>query len=202
MIKLTKRQQEILDLIKSHKTETGYPPTRQEIAAHFGFKSANAAEEHLKALAKKGIIEMIPGASRGIRILGEEEENLGLPIVGKVAAGEPLMSASDIQGHCQIPPEFFSPKADYFLRVQGESMIEAGIMDGDLIAVHHQETANNGEIIVARVDDEVTVKTLKKGRSAKNLTLLPENADYEPIEIDLSAQAFSIEGIMVGVIRR
>ncbi len=202
MLKLTARQQQILDLIKTHIRQTGYPPTRVEIANAFGFKSANAAEEHLKALAKKGTIEMIPGASRGIRILGEEDESLGLPVVGKVAAGAPLISADHIQDHCAISPDFFSPKADYLLTVQGESMIDAGIMDGDLIAVHDSQQANNGDIIVARVDDEVTVKRFKSGDSTNHISLLPENRLFDPILVDLATQSFSIEGIMVGVIRR
>ncbi|MCY4045652.1 MAG: transcriptional repressor LexA [Cellvibrionales bacterium] len=201
MIKLTKRQEEILTLIKSHLRETGLPPTRAEIAKAFGFRSPNAAEEHLKALAKKGVIEMIPGASRGIR-LTQDDTPEGLPIVGKVAAGEPLISDSHIQSHCEIPPSFFSPSADYLLEVEGDSMVDIGVLDGDLLAVHNTNQANNGDVIVARVDDEVTVKRLKKHKESWKLSLLAENKAYSPIPVNLKTQSFSIEGIMVGIIRR
>jgi repressor LexA len=201
MIKLTKRQEEILNLIKSHLKNTGFPPTRAEIADAFGFRSPNAAEEHLKALAKKGVIEMIPGASRGIRLMQSDTPE-GLPIVGKVAAGEPLISDNHIQSHCEIPPNFFSPNADFLLEVEGDSMVEIGVLDGDLLAVHNTQQANNGDVIVARVDDEVTVKRLKKHKESWKLSLLPENKDYSPIPVNLKTQSFSIEGIMVGVIRR
>lgn len=198
MTKLTARQQEVLDLIRSSIDETGYPPTRAEIAKKLGFKSPNAAEEHLKALAKKGAIEIIQGASRGLRILGEE--NQGLPVVGRVAAGEPILAQENIEEYCEIPPSFFKPAADYLLEVHGDSMQEIGILDGDYIAVHKAETARNGDVIVARVDNEVTVKRYQKSRS--QVTLLPENAAYSPIEVDLKNQEFAIEGLYVGVIRR
>ena len=197
MTKLTPRQAEVLAFIKSYMSETGYPPTRADIAKELGFKSANASEEHLKALARKGAIEMIPGTSRGIRLPDEA----GLPIVGRVAAGNPILAQENIEDHCEIPPNFFHPRADYLLTVHGDSMIECGILDGDLIAVHKTEQANNGDIIVARIDDEVTVKRLKKSRSKFQISLLPENKDYSPIEVDLRSQSFAIEGLMVGVIR-
>lgn len=198
-MKLTKRQQEIFDLIKSHIEDTGFPPTRAEIAKVFGFKSANAAEEHLRALAKKGVIEIVAGTSRGIRV--PEVENLGLPLIGHVAAGYPVLAEEHIDDYCDIKPEFFSPPADYLLKVRGESMKNIGILDGDLLAVHRTSEASNGQVIVARVDDELTVKRLQKTRSPNKLVLLPENSDFAPIDVDLKFQAFAIEGIAVGVIR-
>jgi repressor LexA len=200
MIKLTPRQQQVLDVIKSHIDDTGYPPTRAEIARELGFKSANAAEEHLKALARKGAIEMIAGASRGIRIPGSEDK--GIPIVGQVAAGNPILAQEHIEDYCEMPSNFFRPSADYFLRVRGDSMIDVGIFDEDLLAVHRTSHAENGEIVVARIDDEVTVKRLKKTRSKFQVILLPENEDYQPIEVDLRHQDFAIEGLSVGVVRR
>lgn len=200
MIKLTARQTEVLNLIKRHINEAGLPPTRADIANELGFKSPNAAEEHLKALAKKGAIVMIPGASRGIRI--PHEEDLGLPIVGRVAAGNPINAIENIEDHCKIPDDFFHPAANYLLRVHGESMINVGIMDGDLLAVHNTQTANEGQIIVARVDDDVTVKRYKKGDKAYEVLLIAENDDFEPIKVDLREQSFAIEGISVGVIRK
>ena len=200
-MKLTARQQQVLDLIKQYISNTGFPPTRADIASELGFKSPNAAEEHLKALARKGAIEIIPGASRGIRIPQDTAE-LGIPIVGKVAAGDPIMSEANIEDHCDMPHEFFRPTADYLLRVAGDSMIEVGIFDGDLLAVHNTQSVREGDIIVARVDDEVTVKRLKYGKQKHILYLLPENQDYQPIEVDLSQQSFTIEGLSVGVIRQ
>ncbi|MDO7671919.1 MAG: transcriptional repressor LexA, partial [OM182 bacterium] len=163
-----------------------------------GFKSANAAEDHLRALARKGVIEMIPGASRGIRIV---EHHVGIPIIGRVAAGEPILAEQNIEDYQEVPSSTFHPHADYFLRVQGQSMIDVGIMDGDLLAVHQQPTAENQQIIVARVDGEVTVKRLKRTRSKHEIQLLPENRDYSPIVVDLRAQEFAIEGLAVGVVR-
>jgi len=195
--KLTPRQAEVLEFIKSYIDETGYPPTRADIARQLGFKSANASEEHLKALARKGAIEMIPGTSRGIKL----PENLGIPIVGRVAAGNPILAQEHIEDYCELPPSFFRPEADYLLTVQGDSMIEIGILDGDLLAVHRTTNVSNGDIVVARVDDEVTVKRLQKNRSKHLITLLPENAHFSPIEVDLREQHFAIEGIMVGIIR-
>ena len=195
--KLTKRQSEVLDLIKAHIADTGYPPTRADIAAELGFKSPNAAEEHLKALARKGAIEMIPGTSRGIRL----PEDGGLPIVGRVAAGSPILAEEHIEDVCDVPANLFHPTADYLLRVRGDSMVEAGILDGDLLAVHSTPEAQNGQIVVARIDDEVTVKRFQRGKSRARITLLPENAAYDPIEVDLREQAFAIEGLSVGVLR-
>lgn len=198
MIKLTERQQCVLNYVRNAIEETGFPPTRAEIAKELGFRSPNAAEEHLKALARKGAIEMIPGTSRGIRVV--EEESPGLPIVGRVAAGEPLLAQEHIEDYCTIAPEFFHPKADFLLEVRGDSMINIGIHDGDYIAVHKAKTARNGNIVVARVEDEVTVKRYEKQRN--QVLLHPENDDYQPIKVDPKNQEFNIEGLFVGVIRR
>lgn len=197
MFKLTKRQTEILDLIKSHIEETGFPPTRAEIAHTFGFRSPNAAEEHLRALARKGAIEITPGASRGIRIPGTE--SAGLPIVGQVAAGSPILAQEHIENHLSINPELFSPRADFMLRVIGMSMKNIGILDGDLLAVHKTSTAVNGQIVVARIDDEVTVKRFEQVRN--KVFLHPENEAFQTIEVDLNVDAFAIEGLSVGIIR-
>ena len=196
---LTPRQQQILDLIKQHIDDTGYPPTRAEIANELGFKSPNAAEEHLRALARKGVIEMISGTSRGIRLL--EEEQSGLPLIGRVAAGEPILAIENIEDYLEVAANMFYPQADYLLRVHGMSMKNVGIMDGDLLAVHKADTAENGQIVVARIEDEVTVKRLKKTRKRNEILILPENEELEPILVDLKEQDFSIEGLGVGVIR-
>jgi repressor LexA len=198
MDKLTSRQQQVLDLVRRHIDETGYPPTRADIARELGFKSANAAEEHLKALARKGAIEMIPGASRGIRL----PASAGIPIVGRVAAGDPVLAEQNIEDYCDLPPTFFKPTADYFLVVKGDSMMEVGILDGDLLAVHSTPVANNGDIVVARIEEDVTVKRLHTTSQKHLLELLPENADYAPIKVNLREQAFAIEGISVGILRR
>lgn len=198
MEKLTARQQQVLDIVREHIDTTGYPPTRADIARELGFKSANAAEEHLKALARKGAIEMIAGASRGIRL----PESAGIPIVGRVAAGNPILAQEHVEDYCDLPPSFFKPSADYFLTVHGDSMIDVGIFDGDLLAVHSTAVANNGDIVVARIDDEVTVKRLHKTRQKHHIELLPENPDFEPIMVDLREQDFAIEGLSVGVLRR
>jgi repressor LexA len=202
MIKLTPRQTEILAFIKRCLEDHGFPPTRAEIAQELGFKSPNAAEEHLKALARKGAIEMTPGASRGIRIPGFEpnSEEDGLPIIGRVAAGAPILAAQHIEESCQINPTFFHPRADYLLRVRGMSMRDVGIFDGDLLAVHTTREARNGQIVVARIDDEVTVKRFE--RNGSKVRLIAENPDFAPIEIDLEQQELVIEGLSVGVIRR
>lgn len=200
MIKLTARQQQVLDLIKDKMDETGYPPTRVEIAKELGFKSPNAAEEHLRALARKGAIEMVPGASRGIRL--PAAENPGIPIIGRVAAGSPILAQEHIEDYCELKPEFFSPAADYFLRVNGESMIDVGIFDGDLLAVHSTGQARNGEIVVARIGEEVTVKRYQRQNNSSTVTLIPENKDYEPIKVDLTQEDFAIEGLSVGVVRQ
>ncbi|MFW6094234.1 MAG: transcriptional repressor LexA [Pseudomonadota bacterium] len=194
---LTPRQAQVLGLIRQHIDATGYPPTRADIARELGFRSPNAAEEHLKALARKGAIEMIPGTSRGIRL----PEQVGLPLVGRVAAGDPILAQENIEDHVDIPAGFFRPRADFLLRVQGDSMCGIGIMDGDLLAVHKTPEAANGQIVVARVEDEVTVKRLQRTRTRHKLLLLPENERFEPIEVDLAQQAFAIEGLSVGVIR-
>ncbi len=196
MEKLTARQQQILQLIRDFINETGMPPTRAEIAKTLGFRSANAAEDHLKALARKGMIEMTPGASRGIRLLIEE----GLPLIGRVAAGEPVLAQENIEEHYKVDPNMFHPGADYLLRVHGMSMKDIGILDGDLLAVHTHPTANNGQIVVARIEDEVTVKRFKQRGNI--VTLIAENEDFEPIRVDLRQQAFAIEGIAVGIIRQ
>ncbi|MCR9184542.1 MAG: transcriptional repressor LexA [Halieaceae bacterium] len=198
MDKLTQRQQQVLDIIRQHIDQTGYPPTRADIARELGFKSANAAEEHLKALARKGAIEIIAGASRGIRL----PENPGLPIIGRVAAGHPVLAQEHIEDHCAIPADFFRPAADYLLRVTGDSMQDVGILDGDLLAVHRTAEARNGDIVVARIDDEVTVKRFRRGSSRHLIELQAENPDYAPILVDLRTQAFAIEGLSVGVLRR
>lgn len=199
MIKLTARQQQILDLIKEHIQDTGYPPTRAEIADILGFKSANAAEEHLKALARKGAIEMVAGASRGIRL---PDSQSGLPLVGRVAAGSPILAEEHIEEYCDIPHSFFTPRADFLLTVHGMSMKDIGILDGDLLAVHKTEQVRNGDIVVARIDDEVTVKRFKRERNRAVVELWPENPDFNVIEVDLRDENFAIEGLSVGVIRR
>jgi repressor LexA len=198
MEKLTQRQQQVLDIVRQHINDTGYPPTRADIAQKLGFKSANAAEEHLKALARKGAIEMIAGASRGIRL----PESAGIPIIGRVAAGNPILAEAHIEDYCALPASFFKPHADFFLRVQGDSMIDVGIFDGDLLAVHSTPEAKNGDIVVARIDDEVTVKRLQHTNKKHLLLLLPENEDYQPITVDLREKDFAIEGLSVGVLRR
>ncbi|MBF7731298.1 transcriptional repressor LexA [Pseudomonas sp. N040] len=202
MLKLTPRQAEILGFIKRCLEDNGYPPTRAEIAQELGFKSPNAAEEHLKALARKGAIEMTPGASRGIRIPGFETSNEeeGLPIIGRVAAGAPILAQQHIEESCKINPAFFHPRADYLLRVRGMSMKDIGIFDGDLLAVHTCREARNGQVVVARLDDEVTVKRFK--REGDKVWLLAENPEFAPIEVNLQEQELVIEGLSVGVIRR
>ena len=197
MKQLTARQAEVLDLVRSHITETGYPPTRADIARELGFRSANAAEEHLKALARKGALEIVPGTSRGIRLPDDQ----GLPVVGRVAAGSPILAQEHIEETCNVPPEMFRPAADFLLRVEGDSMVDAGILDGDLLAVHKTPEAANGAIVVARIDDDVTVKRLRR-KSRTRVVLEAENEAYDPIEVDLRSQDLVIEGLSVGVIRR
>lgn len=198
MEKLTPRQAQVLDLIRRHIDDTGYPPTRADIAQELGFRSPNAAEEHLKALARKGAIEMVPGTSRGIRL----PEPAGMPIVGRVAAGSPILAQEHIEDRVDLPGNFFRPRADFLLRVRGDSMQGIGILDGDLLAVHKTQEAANGQVVVARIDDQVTVKRLQRTRQRHRLLLLAENPAYEPIEVDLANQDFHIEGLSVGVIRR
>jgi repressor LexA len=200
--RLTPRQQEILDLIRRHVRETGYPPTRAEIAEAFGFRSVTAAVDHLKALARHGVIELQQGASRGIRLLAPADDEPALPVVGRVAAGSPILAAEHIEEHHRLDPDLFRPRADYLLRVRGFSMRDAGILDGDLLAVHRTPEAQDGQIVVARLDDEVTVKRLRRQANWRwRVHLLPENPDFAPIVVDLRAQALTIEGLGVGVLR-
>jgi repressor LexA len=194
---LTARQSEILDLIRGYIADEGCPPTRAEIARILGFRSPNAAEDHLRALQRKGHIEIVAGSSRGIRLV---DEDFGLPVVGRVAAGEPILAEQHIEDHQQLEPGLFHPRADYLLRVHGDSMKDAGILDNDLLAVHSTQTADNGQIVVARIDDEVTVKRFRRRGSI--VRLLPENPAYEPIRIDLKDQPLVIEGLAVGVLRK
>jgi repressor LexA len=203
MIKLTRRQQEIVNLIRRQIEKTGMPPTRADICAALGFKSPNAAESHLRALEAKGVIEMTPGASRGIRIVahGVQSPEFSLPVVGRVAAGQPILAVEHIEDHCRVDPRLFKPRADYLLHVRGYSMRGAGILDGDLLAVHRARQAENGQVVVARVNnEEVTVKRFHR-RSAYLVRLLPENPDFDPIELDLREDTLAIEGLGVGVLR-
>jgi len=196
---LTPRQKEILELIQDFIFETGMPPTRAEIADQLGFKSSNAAEEHLRALQRKGLLELIPGTSRGIQLQDFMHDKIGLPLVGRVAAGCPILAEEHIEKHYRIDPELFNPKPHYLLRVEGMSMQDAGILDGDLVAVHRTPEVRSRQIIVARIDDEVTVKRYRQTGSV--VSLLPENDDFEPIIINLEEQSLVIEGVVVGVIR-
>lgn len=201
MEKLTDRQKEILDFIRETVAASGMPPTVAEITAAMGVNSTNGIRGHLQALARKGAIELIPNASRGIRLLdmGTDEEPGGLPIVGQVAAGSPILAQEHIEDYCHVDANTFKPNADYLLRVKGESMRDVGIYDGDLLAVHRASRANNGEIVVARIDDEVTVKRLKvKGHMAY---LQPENPEFNVIKVNMKKQPLDIEGIAVGVLR-
>lgn len=197
---LTERQAQILDLIKQSIVNTGMPPTRAEIAERLGFRSANAAEDHLKALSKKGYIEILPGTSRGIRLTEDLSEiEPGLPVVGKVAAGSPILALEHVDTHINVDPAMFTPSADFLLKVEGESMKDIGIMDGDLLAVHKTQLARDGQVIVARVEEDVTVKRLE--RQGSQVILHAENQAFSPIKVDLNYQDFSIEGLAVGVIR-
>ncbi|KRB87620.1 transcriptional repressor LexA [Noviherbaspirillum sp. Root189] len=217
MLKLTARQEQILNLIKEAIENTGFPPTRAEIATELGFKSANAAEEHLQALARKGAIEISPGTSRGIRLRDMHGDSglrlsgrqmslphpalmqLSLPLIGRVAAGSPILAQEHVEATYSVDPALFSAKPDYLLKVRGLSMRDAGIMDGDLLAVKKIDTAKNGQIVVARLGDEVTVKRYKKSGSL--IELLPENPDFEPIRVDSSHDNFALEGLAVGLLR-
>ncbi len=199
MRQLTPRQSQILEMIQEFIAATGMPPTRADIANELGFKSANAAEEHLRALQRKGVLDLIPGASRGIQLKDSLREQMGLPLVGRVAAGSPILAQEHIETHYKIDPALFSPKPHYLLRVNGMSMKNAGILDGDLVAVHRTPEVRSRQIIVARLDDEVTVKRFRQDGSL--VWLLPENEDFEPIQVDLSKQEMIIEGVVVGVIR-
>jgi repressor LexA len=192
---LTPRQAEILQLIRDAIEAVGYPPTRAEISRQLGFRSANAAEDHLRALARKGIITLEAGAARGIRL----KESLGLPLIGRVAAGQPILAEAHVQGRYQVDAALFAPRADYLLKVRGMSMRDAGILDGDLLAVHKTAEARNSQIVVARLHDEVTVKRLYQREGA--IELLPENPDFTPIVVSPEDETFAIEGIAVGLIR-
>jgi repressor LexA len=193
--KLTPRQAEILQLIRDSVEADGAPPTRAEIAKFFGFRSPNAAEEHLRALARKGAIVLEEGRARGIRLLVD----LGLPLIGRVAAGSPILATEHVQGRYQVDPAMFKPRADYLLRVCGMSMRDAGILDGDLLAVHQTTEVRSGQIVVARLHDEVTVKRLR--RKGNIVELLPENPEFAPIVVDTRNQPLVIEGLAVGLIR-
>jgi len=197
---LTARQRQVLDLVREFIEDSGMPPTRAEIATALGFRSANAAEEHLRALARKGVIELVPGASRGIRLKETLREAEGLPLIGRVAAGRPILAEEHIQGRYQVDPALFRPRPHYLLQVHGMSMKDAGILDGDLVAVHRTPEVRSRQIIVARLDDEVTVKRYRQ--EGKIVWLMPENADFEPIRVDLDQQAVIIEGVVVGVVRK
>jgi repressor LexA len=192
---LTPRQAEILQLIREAIESSGFPPTRAEICRVLGFRSPNAAEEHLRALERKGAIEILDGTARGILL----KQSLGVPLIGRVAAGAPILAEAHIQGRYQIDPALFKPRADYLLKVRGLSMRDAGILDGDLLAVHRTAEARSGQVVVARLADEVTVKRLR--RRGATVELLPENPDFAPIELDTREEQFAIEGIGVGVIR-
>jgi repressor LexA len=192
---LTPRQAEILKLIEQYTERAGFPPTRSEICQAMGFRSPNAAEEHLKALARKGVIEMIPGASRGIRLKQEP----GVPVIGRVAAGAPILAAEHVEARFQLDPKLFTPGADYLLKVRGASMRDAGILEGDLLAVHRTNEFRSGQIVVARLHDEVTVKRIRKNRD--KVELIPENPAYTTRVVDLRRETLEIEGIAVGIIR-
>ena len=199
MNELTSRQRQILHLIQRVIKDTSLPPTRAEISEELGFRSVNAAEEHLRALERKGVIELLPGTSRGIRLKDALRQQIGLPLVGQVAAGEPILAEQHIEAHYQIDPTFFKSEAHYLLRVNGMSMKDAGILDGDLVAVHRSPEVRNRQIIVARLEDEVTVK--RYHQTGHKVLLMPENPDFDPIAVDLREQSMTIEGIVVGVIR-
>lgn len=198
-MKLTTRQQEILAFIRGQIEERGSAPTREEICQAFGFRSPYAAECHLRALARKGAIDLVGGSARGIRLPGGAGPAEELPLVGRVAAGVPILAIEHVENHYRIDPRMFHPRPDYLLRVHGESMRDAGILDGDLLAVRQNPEARNGQIVVARIEDEVTVKTFQ--REGDRIRLLPANPDFKPIEIDTRRQELVIEGIGVGVVR-
>jgi repressor LexA len=204
---LTKRQKEILIFISDHISSEGFPPTRNEISKHFGFRSPNAAESHLRALEHKDVIRIEAGRSRGIILTALSHASLPasstlrtpLPLVGRVAAGSPILAQENIEHEYRVDPSLFSARPHYLLRVEGSSMRDAGILDGDLLAVHRTPEAHNGQIVVARLDDEVTVKRFK--RNGHRVSLLPENPDFQPIQIDLRHQELVIEGLGVGIVR-
>jgi repressor LexA len=199
MSELTPRQSQILNFIRVCIAESGMPPTRAEIATELGFRSPNAAEEHLRALQRKGAIDLLPGASRGIQLKDVLKEQLGLPLIGRVAAGNPILAEENIEDHVRVDPSMFHPEPHYLLRVQGMSMKNAGILDGDLVAVHRTPEVRNRQIIVARLEDEVTVKRYRQ--EGRTVWLMPENEDFMPIEVDLNHQHMVIEGVVVGLLR-
>ncbi len=214
MNKLTARQQQVFDLVRRAIERTGFPPTRAEIAAELGFSSANSAEEHLRALARKGVIELAAGASRGIRLVPQYEGDtplrqltlphpalmqLSLPLIGRVAAGSPILAQEHVSQHYACDPALFAQTPDYLLKVRGMSMRDAGILDGDLLAVQKRSEAKDGQIVVARIGDEVTVKRFKRRRGG--IELIAENPDYAPIIVDTASPDFALEGIAVGLIR-
>ena len=208
MIKLTPRQEQILNLIRDAIENTGFPPTRAEIANELGFKSANAAEEHLQALARKGAIEISPGTSRGIRLIGASLDVLplvpptlmmSLPLVGRMAAGSPILAQEHVEATYSVDPALFSAKPDFLLKVRGWSMRDAGIMDGDLLAVKKVDSAKNGQIVVARIGEDVTVKRYKK--TGNIIELLPENPDFKVIRVDPEVDDLALEGLAVGLMR-
>jgi repressor LexA len=202
---LTARQRQILDWIRGYLETAGMPPTRAEIANGLGFSTPSSAEDHLQALARKGVIEIVPGTSRGLRLVDMPGVPIqgALPLVGRVAAGQPILAVENIESQYRIDPALFSPRADYLLRVHGESMRDAGILDRDLLAVHRTAEARNGQIVVARIGgasgDEVTVKRLR--RRGRDIVLLPENAAFTPIVVDPRTTPFAIEGVGVGLVR-
>ena len=217
--KLTARQEEILRLIARSIERSGYPPTRAEIASELGFRSANAAEDHLHALARKGMLELASGTSRGIRLTAQAAttlraaggaarllsaralpgmEQLMLPLIGRVAAGHPILAQEHVESTLAVDPQLFTARPDYLLKVRGASMVNAGILDGDLLAVRQTRDVHNGQIVVARLGDEVTVKRLRRG--AQRIELLPENPDFSPIVVE-PGQPFDIEGLAVGLLR-
>ncbi len=204
---LTKRQEEILNFISDHIDADGFPPTRNEISKHFGFRSPNAAESHLRTLERKGVIRIKAGHSRGITLTALSRASLPtaktrrtpLPLVGRVAAGSPILAQENIEDEYQLDSSLFSPRPDYLLRVEGDSMRDVGILDGDLLAVHRTPVAQNGQLVVARIDDEVTVKRFE--RRGYRVRLVPENPEFKPILLDLRSQELNIEGLGVGVIR-
>jgi repressor LexA len=217
MLKLTARQEQILNLIKEAIDNTGFPPTRAEIAQELGFRSANAAEEHLQALARKGAIEISPGTSRGIRLVGAAAESarataslaqlatmmppnlMSLPLVGRVAAGSPILAQEHVEATYSVDPAMFSSKPDFLLKVKGWSMRDAGICDGDFLAVKKVDSAKNGQIVVARIGEEVTVKRYRK--TGSTIELLPENPDFSVITVDPQTDEFALEGLAVGLLR-
>jgi repressor LexA len=199
MRELTPRQKQILILIQKVMQDTGMPPTRAEIAKTLKFRSVNAAEEHLRALERKGVIELLPSTSRGIRLKDSLREQMGLPLVGRVAAGQPILAQEHIEARYQIDPDMFRKPPHFLLRVHGMSMRDAGILDGDLVAVHRTPDVRTRQIVVARLDDEVTVKRYKQ--EGHRVWLLPENPDFQPIQVDLREQSLAIEGVVVGVVR-